>query len=154
MADEFDDFDDFDSDIANAAEAESSQEEQVEEAPPAPVRKPFTKRPVTADQASEPARTSPVKTRPPFQIPAPRPVQPQIPQQVQQPAQQPRPRAMGATPVPQPIFSAYTIDKKYGVLNNLSGQPLAEHADFNMLLLGLLVEMKNDIEDMKQSLGI
>lgn len=141
MAEEFDDFEDFDSDIASAAAEEANQEEEVEQpAPAAPVaKKQFGRKPLAQP-------VPPVAPQ--------RPVQPAA--RVQTPAPAPEPvrksKAMGAAPIAQDRYSAYSAPKRFGIIDNVTGQIHAEHEDVQMLLLGLIVEMKNDINDIKESL--
>lgn len=126
MTEDFDEFDDFDADISNAAQAEA-QEEEVEEQPVVAARK-------TAAPARKAAQPAPV-------------AQPQ--QHMQTRRQRPAP---GTTPAQKTRFEAYSTPKKYGVIDNSTGNPFMEAEDPINLVIGLIVDMKNDLEEIKESL--
>lgn len=130
--DEFDEFDDFDSDIANAAQAEAAEEEpqQVQ----APVKKlaPFQKKPTNIPQAVT--------------------QKPVVPTQQAPVLQRRQSRPMGTKPTPEIRFEGFTAPLRYGLIDNISGQIHAESEDPIKLILALIVELKNDLDEIKQSL--
>ena len=128
MTEDFDEFDDFDADISNAAEAEAQEEE---EQPVVPTRK---------------ASGTPTRKSAPL-APAPAPVQQQA-----QPQQRRQRQASGVAQPQQNRFEAYTTSRKYGVMDNATGKAYMEADDPVNLVLGLIVEMKNDLEEIKESL--
>ncbi|MFI5405074.1 MAG: hypothetical protein ACHQ1D_01030 [Nitrososphaerales archaeon] len=133
VEEEFDEFDDFDSDVQNAVEAEEQEEE---EAKPLPAKKNV---PANIQQLRR-AVTQPAPTQ---AAPASRPVQAQ---------KRPQPKVAEARTTAPDRFSAYSSPQRYGVLDNTTGQVHAESDDPIKLLIALVVEMKNDMEDIRESL--
>jgi len=54
--------------------------------------------------------------------------------------------------LPRNRYNAFMMPTRIGVIDNETGQPLAEDAEINNLLLGLVTKLLNDIDEIKKSL--
>ncbi len=54
--------------------------------------------------------------------------------------------------VPKERYGAFMIPTRIGVIDNETGQPLAEDTEINGLLLGLVTKLLNDVDEIKKSL--
>lgn len=139
MAEDFDEFDDFDADIAKAAEAEVQEEQaqgEQEETELEPIQAP-----------------APVVKKGPFGRPK---IVPQVHTPAPAPArkaQAPTRQAAAGTKLPDtPRYTGYTTSQRYGVLDNQTGKTYAESESVERLILQLLVEIKNDLDEIKASI--
>jgi len=55
-------------------------------------------------------------------------------------------------PAPAERYAPYIMEKKVGIFDNESRQPLMEDTDINNLILGLVTKLLNDIDDIKRNL--
>lgn len=53
---------------------------------------------------------------------------------------------------PAERYAPYIMEKKVGIFDNESKQPLMEDTDTNTLILGLVTKLLNDIDDIKRNL--
>ena len=54
--------------------------------------------------------------------------------------------------VPKERYGAFMVPNRIGVIDNETGQPLAEDEEINNLLLGLITKLLNDVDEIKKSL--
>lgn len=130
MAEDFEEFDEFDQDVTEALEAEE-QEDNKQAAPPVKKAAPQPTARRVAPQAQA----------------APAPQQPMASQR-----RMARPPAPQPKQVPQERFTAFTSPQRYGVIDNNTGQVHLENEDPVRLLLALIVEIRNDIEELRESI--
>ena len=53
---------------------------------------------------------------------------------------------------PKERYGAFMIPTRIGVIDNETGQPLAEDTEITGLLLGLVTKLLNDVDEIKKSL--
>lgn len=139
------DFEDFSDDFDEIVEADPEEEPEEEEETP---------KPVAPIKKVAPAPVIPKKTVPPPK----RPVQPVIEE----------PEEEEEEPLPAPIiqaqkkkekptvaparYVAYKTEKRYGLIDNLTGQPIAESADAEALTLTILSDILNKLDRIESSL--
>lgn len=145
------DFEDFSEDFDSLIEAEGPVEEQpdeIEEEQPQPQPKKKVSQPVAVKKSipvpvkkPQPVIVEQIEEEEPEDIPvqvqAPRPVAPKRPQPVKQ--QQPR-------------YVAYKTEKRYGLIDNITGQPVMESQDIETLTLSVLSDILNKLDKIESSL--
>ena len=57
-----------------------------------------------------------------------------------------------AAPEPRNRYNAFMMPTRIGVIDNETGQPLAEDGEIINLLLGLITKLLNDVDEIKKSL--
>lgn len=137
---DFESFED-DQDFDDLVEADSPEEEEEEETPvpvpvqvqAPPIKKQVPQVPVVKKTVVPKRIVQPVEEEPEETIPI------QVPKRKEK--QQPAAR-----------YVAYKTEKRYGLIDNLTGQPIAESADAEALTLTILSDILNKLDRIESSL--